>query len=104
MLLRMTQLEAYRQSPPWWYGLAWREPDRAVLVLAPIPLNHLIAWSRRFYWMVKTNVTTSPLERAFDRGYELGRQHAQEHYERTRDRDAEERAFERLLHEIRRVG
>lgn len=98
ILRRYTDLEMWRNAPPRWYGLAWREMDRAVGVFAPIPLNHLMAGARWLYWALRCSVVPSPIDRAFDRGYELGRRHEREHTERLRE--AEDRAFERLVREV----
>jgi hypothetical protein len=91
LLIRRTDLEVFRDGVPLGYGLAWREPHRAVAVFAPVPLNLVISVLRAVWWWLRTANLDGPLERMWDRGYDRGFQAGVQVGEWRRDQDLQAR-------------
>jgi len=73
------------RTPPAWYGVAWREPDRDVVTFAPMPLNLALAWLRRAYWWLRLLTIEDRVETAYWAGYAKAREHAARAVPATRD-------------------
>lgn len=59
------------QLIPKWHGLAYQRRDKPVCVCYPMPVNLIVRWSRKFWWLMKRNKPDA-LSGAYSAGHRDG--------------------------------
>lgn len=72
------------------YGVAWRVPQVAVAVCAPMPFHRLMGWAYRVYWQWRASGKPDVLTEAYQAGLEEGQARADRRMAFARDQHAEE--------------
>ena len=71
---------------PRWYGIAYRRLEYRESVLYIIPLNVVVRYARKIYWLLyawlKHNGWRDKLDDAYESGWREGRKVTDAHYER----------------------
>lgn len=71
---------------PRWYGFAYRRFEWRETVLCIIPLNLIVRYAHKIYWLlyrwIKHNGWRSKLDDAYWRGYNDGNTTREHHYDR----------------------
>jgi len=72
--------------PKWWWGFAYRKFNVRYTVLYPIPLNLVVRYTLKLYWLVYSWITIGgwkdKLDDAYWQGYNDGNITREHHYDR----------------------
>ena len=70
------RLIAYQgEMIPKYYGVAYYEPDRDMVVLCLMPINLIVRLLHEIHWWMKQGFGRGQIERSYSKGYNQGVRH-----------------------------